>query len=287
MYKISLSISNTCPNRDGTKGSGGCIFCSAGGSGDFAADYLKSIPEQINEAKQRVLKKNKGGKFVAYFQSFTSTYTSPQKLKQSILAAAEDSDILAVSIATRADCLGEDILEVLSECNKIIPITVEMGLQTVHQKTAEVINRCCDLEEYVKAQKSLEKIGIPTVYHVIFGLPNEDEDMMLETVRFVADSGALGIKIQLLHILKNTALYDIYKEGKIKPLSMQEYFSLVGKALELLPKEMVICRLTGDGDKKILAEPQWSGDKKRVLNALNKYLDDNDIVQGRKYKVGK
>ncbi|MBQ8868563.1 MAG: TIGR01212 family radical SAM protein [Oscillospiraceae bacterium] len=282
MYKLSLSISNTCPNRDGTKGAGGCIFCSEGGSGDFAAAYCKSITEQIEDAKKLVSRKNRGGKYIAYFQSFTSTYIAPQKLRDALNEVLKDKDICAVSIATRADCLGDEILAVLSEFSYKIPITVEMGLQTIHDKTARLINRCCDLNEYEASLEKLKALGIEVVYHIIAGLPFETEEEFLETVRYVGKSGADGIKIQLLHILKGTELEKMFNRGEFKVFSKEEYFTLVAKALEILPPDMVIHRLTGDGAKKILIAPLWSADKKDVLNSLNRYLEENDILQGKK-----
>lgn len=284
MYKLSLSISNTCPNRDGTKGCGGCIFCSSGGSGDFAAAYSKSISEQIRDAKKLVASKNRGGKYVAYFQSFTSTYVEPEKLRAALNDVLKDEEIAAVSIATRADCLGDEILEVIGEFADKIPVTVEMGLQTIHDKTARLINRCCELSEYETALKRLKAIGVEVVYHVIALLPHESEEDFLQTVRYVGGSGADGIKIQLLHVLKGTKLAQMYQNGEFKTLSKEEYFSLVAKALEILPKEMVIHRLTGDGAKKLLIAPLWSADKKDVLNSLNRYLEENDVVQGKNYK---
>ncbi|MBE6788324.1 MAG: TIGR01212 family radical SAM protein [Ruminococcaceae bacterium] len=284
MYKLSLSISSTCPNRDGSKGIGGCIFCSKGGSGDFAEDVNKSIFEQIEDAKKLVEKKNRGGKYIAYFQSFTSTYTEPQRLYEYLLSAAEHPNIEAVSVATRADCLEGEIIEVLKKINLIVPVTVEMGLQTVHDKTAKLINRCCELCEYETALKRLKEADIEVVYHIILGLPFETEEMMLQTVRYVGESGADGVKLQLLHVLKNTRLFEMYEKGEFEVLSKEKYISLVAKAIELLPPKMVICRLTGDGDKKSLVAPLWSGNKKDVLNSINRYFEDNDIVQGKAYK---
>lgn len=282
MYKLSLSISNTCPNRDGKKGCGGCIFCSEGGSGDFAAAYCKSVSEQIKDAKRLVSHKNRGGKYVAYFQSFTSTYIEPKKLRDALADAIAEEDVAAISISTRADCLGDEILTVLGEfCGKI-PITVEMGLQTVHDKTAKLINRCCELKEYETSLKKLKALGIEVVYHIIAGLPFESEADFLQTVRYVGKSGADGIKIQLLHVLKGTELAKLYERDEFEALSKEEYFSLVARALEILPPDMVIHRLTGDGAKKLLVAPLWSADKKDVLNSLNHYLEENNIIQGKK-----
>ncbi len=284
LYKLSLSISDTCPNRDGSKAVGGCIFCSSRGSGNFAASFKKPLSQQISDAKERVKGKYKGEKFIAYFQSFTSTYIAAEKLEESLDTVLSMPEIAAVSIATRADCLGDDILKVLSKAAEKKPLTVELGLQTVHNKTAQLINRACELCEYESAIKKLKQIGAEVVLHVIFGLPFETEQMMLETVEYTACSEADGIKIQLLHVLKNTRLCQMYQQGEFNVLSKDEYIAIVAKALEMLPPDMVIHRLTGDGDKKELVAPLWSGDKKRVLNDLNKFLEKNDIIQGKKYK---
>ncbi len=284
LYKLSLSISSSCPNRDGNRGVGGCIFCSAGGSGDFAANINKSLELQIEEAKERVSKKYKGSKYIAYFQSFTSTYIPPQKLKEHLDCILKMPDIVAVSVATRADCLGDEILDVLCECAKKKPLTVELGLQTIHDSTASLINRCCELSEYENAIKKLKAIGAEVVLHIILGLPFETPQMMLQTVSFAAQSGADGVKLQLLHVIKGTRLCEMYNNGEFQTLEPWEYYELVGKALEILPPDMVICRLTGDGAKRDLVSPLWSADKKRVLNDLNRYLDENDIIQGSKYQ---
>lgn len=285
LYKLSLSISNSCPNRDGKKGIGGCIFCSAGGSGDFASSIGKSLPLQIKEAKERVKGKYKGSEYVAYFQSFTSTYISPQKLREHLDCVIEMPEIAAVSIATRADCLNDEIMDVLKESAMKKPLTVELGLQTIHESTAQLINRCCELSEFENAIKKLKAIGAEVVLHVILGLPFETPEMMLQTVSYVAKSGADAVKLQLLHVLKGTRLCEMYENGEFRTLEPKEYYELVGKALEILPPDMVICRLTGDGAKRDLVAPLWSADKKRVLNDLNRYLNENDIIQGRNYKI--
>lgn len=284
LYKLSLSISKTCPNRDGTCGRGGCIFCSAQGSGNFAASAQKSLSEQIEDAKSKIKNKYKGSNYIAYFQSFTSTHIPPQTLREHLLYAANLPEIAAISVATRADCLGEEILAVLSEIAQIKPLTVELGLQTAHDKTAELINRCCPLSEYEKAVDNLKKIGAEVVFHVILGLPFETKEMMLQTIRCVADLKADGIKLQLLHVIKNTRLCEMYENGEFEVLSKQEYFDILGDCLSILPPQMVICRLTGDGDKRELVAPLWSADKKRVMNDLAAYLNQNDIQQGSRYK---
>ncbi len=282
VYKLSLSLSNSCPNRDGRVGKGGCIFC-AEGSGEFAADFQKSITEQISEAKLKVAKKA-GGRFIAYFQSYTSTYLSPQRLCCAINEALSDSSIVGISVATRADCLDDDIMAVLSETAKKTYLTVELGLQTSNEKTAELINRCCKNEMYQSAVKRLKQIGAHTVVHIIFGLPFETEQDMLETVKYAVKIGADGVKLQLLHILMGTPLEKMYQKGEFSALSPQKYYELIAKALQLLPAEIVVHRLTGDPPKRLLIEPKWSADKKRVINDLAKYLDDNDIIQGKNAK---
>lgn len=270
VYKISINAGFTCPNRDGTLGTRGCIFCSKGGSGDFAESSSLSVTEQIESGKQRVSKKIKSGKYIAYFQAFTNTYAPIDVLAEKYCEAINHPDIVGISIATRPDCLGEEVLTLLSEINKIKPVFVELGLQTIHEKTAEYIRRGYPLSVYDNAIKALKKAGINTVVHLIIGLPNESREEMLESVEYACKSGADGIKLQLLHILKGTDLADDYLSGKFETLSMEEYLSIIKDCVEIIPKNVVIHRLTGDGPKKDLIAPLWSADKKSVLNALNK-----------------
>lgn len=270
VYKISINAGFTCPNRDGTLGTRGCIFCSKGGSGDFAESSSLSVTEQIESGKQRVSKKIKSGKYIAYFQAFTNTYAPVEVLAEKYCEAINHPDIVGISIATRPDCLGEEVLTLLSEINKIKPVFVELGLQTIHEKTAEYIRRGYPLSVYDNAIKALKKAGINTVVHLIIGLPNESREEMLESVEYACKSGADGIKLQLLHILKGTDLADDYLSGKLETLSMEEYLSIIKDCVEIIPKNVVIHRLTGDGPKKDLIAPLWSADKKSVLNALNK-----------------
>lgn len=270
VYKISINAGFTCPNRDGTLGTRGCIFCSKGGSGDFAESSTLSVTEQIESGKQRVSKKIKSGKYIAYFQAFTNTYAPVDVLAEKYCEAINHPDIVGISIATRPDCLGEEVLMLLSEINKIKPVFVELGLQTIHEKTAEYIRRGYPLSVYDNAVKALKKAGINTVVHLIIGLPNESREEMLESVEYACKSGADGIKLQLLHILKGTDLADDYLSGKFEVLSMEEYLSIIKDCVEIIPKNVVIHRLTGDGPKKDLIAPLWSADKKSVLNALNK-----------------
>lgn len=270
VYKISINAGFTCPNRDGTLGTRGCIFCSKGGSGDFAESSSLSVTEQIESGKQRVSKKIKSGKYIAYFQAFTNTYAPIEVLAEKYCEAINHPDIVGISIATRPDCLGEEVLTLLSEINKIKPVFVELGLQTIHEKTAEYIRRGYPLSVYDNAIKALKALGINTVVHLIIGLPNESREEMLESVEYACKSGADGIKLQLLHILKGTDLADDYLSGKFETLSMEEYLSIIKDCVEIIPKNVVIHRLTGDGPKKDLIAPLWSADKKSVLNALNK-----------------
>lgn len=272
VYKIALSSGCTCPNRDGTVGVGGCIFCADTGSGDFAQSAELPIKEQIKLAKEKISAKNKGGKYIAYFQSFTNTYGSVEFLEPKFREALADEDVVALSIATRPDCLPEDILEMLARLNAIKPVWVELGLQTIHEETAKYIRRGYELEVYDKAVKGLHAIGVEVITHVIIGLPGECEEDILATVQYVVDSKAEGIKLQLLHVIEGTDLAIDYRAGAFNTLEMDEYIRIIRKCVELIPETMVIHRLTGDGNKKSLLAPLWSGDKKKVLNALNKVL---------------
>lgn len=276
VYKISLDGGFTCPNRDGKTGTRGCIFCSKGGSGDFAENRDMSITEQIESGKKKVEKKIKSGKYIAYFQAFTNTYAPVETLRQKYEQAINHPDIVALSIATRPDCLGDDVLRLLDEMNKIKPVFVELGLQTIHQKSAKYIRRGYDLSVYDKAVRDLKKIGVNVVVHVILGLPNESENDMLETVKYVCESGANGIKLQLLHVIDGTDLAKDYEKGLFKTLEFDEYVNLIVKCVKIIPNDIVIHRLTGDGAKKDLIAPLWSANKKRVLNAINKALREAD-----------
>lgn len=273
LYKISLSGGFTCPNRDGSLGTGGCIFCSQGGSGDFAESASLSIEEQIEKAKKRVADKFHGKRYIAYFQAFTNTYAPVETLRKLYIPVAQRDDIAVISIATRPDCLGDDVLLFLEELNKLKPLWVELGLQTTNRKSAEYIRRGYDLSVYDTAVEKLNSIGIHCITHVILGLPNETEDDMLGTVRHVVNSGCKGIKLQLLHVLKNTDLAADYAEGKFRTMEMDEYLHILKKCVSILPEDMVVHRFTGDGAKKDLIAPLWTGDKKRVLNAIKREID--------------
>ena len=273
VYKIALNAGFTCPNRDGKLDTRGCIFCSGNGSGDFSESPLLSITEQIEEGKKRVSKKiGDDGKYIAYFQAFTNTYAPVEKLRELFSEAINHPDFVAVSIATRPDCLPEEVLDLLDELNAIKPVWVELGLQTIHKKSAEYIRRCYPLSVYDKAVSNLKKRNLTVIVHVILGLPGESRNDMLETVKYVCDSGIDGIKLQLLHILKGTDLAKDYEKGAFDALSLDEYVSIVVDCLKIIPKNIVIHRMTGDGDKKILIAPEWSMDKKHVLNTLTKAI---------------
>lgn len=273
VYKIALDGGFTCPNRDGSLDTRGCIFCSGAGSGDFAQHREKSITRQIEDGKERLKGKITKGKYIAYFQAFTNTYAPVERLRKLYLEAMNHPDIVAISVATRPDCLPPEVLDLLGEMNRIKPVWVELGLQTIHERTAEYIRRGYSLSVYDEAVRNLQGAGIGhIVTHVILGLPGESEEDMKATVSYVANSGVNGIKLQLLHVLAGTDLEQEYLQGKFDVLTMEQYVRLVAECVALLPKNMVVHRITGDGDKKILVAPAWSGDKKRVLNELNKAL---------------
>ena len=264
VYKISLDGGMTCPNRDGTLGSHGCIFCSEGGSGEFASQRALSVSEQIEQAKRRISKKSDCKKFIAYFQPFTNTYAPVSYLRKIFEEAVAPEEIAALSIATRPDCLGDDVLDLLDELNKKKPVWVELGLQTIHEKSAEYIRRGYDLNVYDEAVKKLHKIGVNVITHIILGLPNESKKEIIESVRYAGERSD-GIKLQLLHVLKGTDLLKDYERGMFETLTLDEYVDLLCDCIEALPP------------------PLWSADKKRVLNTIHKALNDRNVTQGRNY----
>lgn len=274
VYKISINAGFTCPNRDGTLGENGCIFCSRGGSGDFAESAELSITEQIESGKRRVEKKIKDGKYIAYFQAFTNTYAPVDILEKKFTEAIEHPDIVAVSIATRPDCLPDEVIELLERLNKIKPVFVELGLQTIHEKTAEYIRRGYTLDVYDNAISRLKAAGINVVTHVIIGLPFETKADVLKTVDYVCKAGTDGIKLQLLHVLKHTDLAKDFENGNFEVLTLEEYIDILKACVEIIPPNVVIHRLTGDGAKKDLIAPLWSADKKNVLNKINKAISE-------------
>lgn len=274
IYKISISGGFTCPNRDGTLDTRGCIFCSAGGSGDFAEDKNLSITEQIDLGKRRVAAKMPEG-YIAYFQAFTNTYAPVERLRTLYSEAIEHPCIVAVSIGTRPDCLSDEVLDLIAELNLLKPVWIELGLQTIHEKSAKYIRRGYSLPVYERAVRELRARNIETITHVILGIPGESREEMLQTVKYVGESGVQGIKLQLLHVLEGTDLAIDYRNGLFEVMTMDDYISLIKDCVDILPDDIVIHRLTGDGPKRILIAPEWTKDKKRVLNALNKELNIN------------
>ena len=277
VYKLALSSGCSCPNRDGMLGTRGCIFCD--GAGAFAA--AGDVQSQLMEAKARVAAKvGAEAKYIAYFQSFTNTYGPLERLRPLYTAAMEPEEIVVLSIATRPDCLGTEVLELLSELNARKPVWVELGLQTIHPETARYIRRGYELPVYEKAVAKLRALGITVITHQILGLPGETADMMVETAQYIGQSGVNGVKFHLLHVLEGTDLAADWKAGKVQTLSLETYIEALEECVRRTPREMVIHRLTGDGAKKDLLAPLWSGDKKRVLNAIHKAFLRDDVEQG-------
>jgi radical SAM protein (TIGR01212 family) len=273
VYKLSLDGGFTCPNRDGTLGTKGCIFCGGDGSGAFAERCCESIAVQLERAKLRVQDKNKNGKYIAYFQSFTNTYAPVEKLRKLYMQAIEPEYIVGLAIGTRPDCLGDDVIRLLSEINTRKPVSVELGLQTIHEETARYIRRGYPTKVYMDAVRRLKNAGIEVVTHIILGLPGETAQMMMETTRQAVAAGTDGVKFHMLHVLRGTDLARDYEAGKIDIFSLEEYAAVLKQCISLLPAHIVIHRITGDGAKKDLIAPLWSGDKKRVLNYLHKILE--------------
>lgn len=272
LYKLSLNGGFSCPNRDGALGTGGCIFCSKGGSGDFTPSVSLTMEEQIRQAKARVSAKYKGSRYIAYFQAFTNTYAPVETLRSLYLPVIRRDDIAALSLATRPDCLDDGVYSLLEELNQIKPVWVELGLQSTKPESVAYIRRGYPTDCYDRAISRLNALGIHCITHVILGLPGECEEDMLNTVRHVVQVGSGGIKLQLLHVLQGTDLADDYRSGRFRTLTLEEYISILKECLALLPEEMVVHRLTGDGAKKDLIAPLWSGNKKAVLNAIQKAL---------------
>lgn len=280
VYKIALNGNMSCPNRDGSIGHKGCIFCSEGGSGDFAGSPSLSITEQIEAGKEKLSGKFKGSSYIAYFQAYTNTYAPVSYLEKLFAEALAHPDVVCLSVATRPDCLDRDKIALLSRLNQVKPVWVELGLQTIHETSAAYIRRGYDLSVFDHAMKLLNEAGLETIVHMIIGLPHESEDMILDTARYIGRCGAKGIKLQLLHVLKNTDLAADYEKGSFQVLSLEDYTHILTEIIKVLPKDMVIHRLTGDGPKKLLIAPLWSADKKNVLNTLNNAFKANNITQG-------
>lgn len=280
VYKLALDGGFTCPNRDGTRGTRGCIFCSGSGSGEFAADSASTIPQQIEQAKQRIAAKYRTGKYIAYFQNFTNTYGSIERMEQLFSAAIRHPEVVALSVATRPDCLPDEVLALLQMLNTQKPVWVELGLQTIHPQSAAYIRRGYDLPVFDDAVKQLKQAGLETIVHQIIGLPGESDAQIIQTARYIGQSGSDGIKLHLLHVLKGTDLALDYAAGKFETLTLEHYISLLERCLQVLPPEVVIHRLTGDGARRDLIAPLWSADKKRVLNAIRTAFIHDNLVQG-------
>lgn len=280
LYKLTLSCSVTCPNRDGTCGDKGCIFCSGKGSGDFAQKATEDIDTQIQKAKLLIKNKTECDKYIAYFQSYTSTYGDIEKIREYLLSAAVRNDIEIVSVATRPDCLDDKIMDILKEVKRVKPLWVELGLQTIHKSSACYIRRGYDTAVYFDAVRKLKDIGATVITHVILGLPYETKEMMIDTVRAVSKVTD-GIKLQLLHVLKGTDLEREYKERKFEVLSIDKYADILCECINVLPENVVIHRLTGDGNKSELIAPLWTKDKKQVLNFINHQMKANNVQQGK------
>lgn len=279
VYKLSLNGGMTCPNRDGTLDTRGCIFCGNGGSGEFAESFRLSVSEQIERAKSRVRAKTHDNAYIAYFQPFSNTYASVEYLRKLYYEAIAPDEIVGLSVATRPDCLPDDVLSLLDEINKVKPVTVELGLQTIHESTAEYIRRGYMLSVYDEAVEKLHSIGADVVTHLIIGLPGESRDMMFDSAEYVGRVTD-GVKLQLLHVIEGTDLAVEFANGVFDALSLEEYADILAGCIERIKQDVVIHRLTGDGDKRSLIAPLWSADKKRVLNYINKYFDENNVIQG-------
>ena len=284
IYKTALNGGMTCPNRDGTLGTRGCIFCSQGGSGDFAGDRRDSITLQIDKQAAKLSQKRKASAFIAYFQAYTNTYAPAEYLKKIYTEAIRHPLVAAVSIGTRPDCLGPEVLDLLEELNRIKPVWVELGLQTIHEQTAEYIRRGYPLSCFEDAVKALHQRNLEVIVHTILGLPGESRKDILETMEYLNRQKIQGIKLQLLHVLKGTDLAQDYLDGKFSVYSMEEYLDTVIDCLEHLSPDIVIHRLTGDGPKDLLIAPLWSSKKRTVLNALHHECKMRGAYQGRLYK---
>lgn len=279
VYKLSLSSGCTCPNRDGTVGTGGCTFCSAGGSGDFAAEFAP-LSEQIEDAKRRIQSKTDAKKFIAYFQSYTNTYGDLNRLEALYTEAIQREEVVILSIATRPDCLGPAVLEMLDRLNQIKPVWVELGLQTIHEETAAAFHRGYPLEAFASAYRALKKLGIAVIVHVIYSLPGESKEDMLDTVRYLSnlEPPIDGVKLQMLHILKGTQMGEQYEQDPFPLLTLEEYAELISESLKILPPDTVLHRMTGDAPGKLLIAPEWTRNKKKVLNTLNQAIKKSSLT---------
>ncbi|MCG8499853.1 MAG: TIGR01212 family radical SAM protein [Firmicutes bacterium] len=285
VFKLSLDGHFTCPNRDGTVGTKGCLFCSEQGAGEFAAPRQWSLQAQTEQQKNLLSQKWTRGKYIAYFQNFTNTYAPVNVLRRKYKEALSLPDVVGLAIATRPDCLPGDVLDLLDELNQETYLWVELGLQTIHEPTAKLIRRGYPLSAFEEAVGQLRNRNINAVAHLIFGLPWETDEQILSSVKYVAHSGIQGVKLHLMHILKGTDLHILYETEPFPLLSQEKYISLIADAIELLPPEMVIHRMTGDGAKQLLVAPKWSGHKRAVLNGIEKELRQRDTYQGKYFQV--
>ena len=281
VYKLALDGGFTCPTRDGTLDTRGCVFC-AGGSGEFAVPVSDDVNAAIEAAKKIVADKG-GKKFIAYYQSFTGTYAPVSRLRELYTKTLLHPEIVALSIGTRPDCLPDEVIALLAELNRKKPVWVELGLQTVHESTARYIRRGYPLPVFEDAARRLQDAGIMVIVHMIIGLPGETPEMMVETARHIGESGAEGIKFQLLHVLEGTDLAIDYQSGRFQELSLEEYIRVLEQCIEVIPPDVVVHRLTGDGAKRQLIAPLWSADKKHVLNEINRAFDRDQVLQGRRW----
>lgn len=284
VYKISLNAGCTCPNRDGNLDHRGCIFCSAGGSGDFAAPKRLTIKEQIEEGKALVAKKFKGNKFIAYFQAYTNTYGPLDQLESMFQEAIDTPGIVGLSIATRPDCLDDGVMKILTRLNEQTDLWVELGLQTIHEDSAKYIRRHYPLSTYDEGVAKLKSANINTIVHLILGLPHESTDDMLASVDYVVTSGVQGIKLQLLHVLRGTELEQEYEKGHLVTMKREDYINLVVDAVERLPQDMVVHRLTGDAPRTLLVSPRWSTDKKNIFNQIHQEFNRRKSYQSLRYQ---
>lgn len=280
VFKISLDAGFSCPNRDGTVSRGGCIFCSERGAGDFAGNRCFSIEEQFKDMKAMMSKKWKDGKYIAYFQAYTNTYAPIQVLREKYEEAIRQEGVVALAIATRPDCLSEEVLSLLEELNKKVYIWIELGLQTINEETAAIINRGYALKTFEEAVNNLNRRNIHIVVHTIFGLPEEDKEDMLDTVKYLSRLPINGVKFHLLHLMKNTPLVELYNKGKLKFMEEEEYIELICEAVSLLPENVVIHRLTGDSPREALIGPMWSLKKWDILNSIDRKFIEKDLYQG-------
>lgn len=283
IFKVMLDAGFTCPNLDGTVAKGGCTFCSARGSGDFAGDRRLDLVTQFNQVRDRQHRKWPKAKYIGYFQAYTNTYAPVAVLREYYETILKQPGVVGLSIATRPDCLPDDVVEYLAELNERTYLWIELGLQTVHEETSKIINRAHDTACFIDAVERLRKHGIRTCAHIIYGLPGEDRDMMLETGRTVAELEVEGIKIHLLHVMKKTPMAHQWKQGLVRFLEQDEYIDLVVDTLEMLPPEMVVHRVTGDAPRDLLIGPMWSANKWEVLNGIDRRLEQRNTWQGKKW----